>query len=87
MCAAGIAKHETEDDPDSPGVLMLSDIDGILDRWTGAAISSKDLLQELTSDDEGPLAEWRRGAPSTPRGVAKLLKVFGRRTDGGPSAT
>ena len=75
----GIACQELEDDPASPGVLLLSDIAEILNRWTGATISSKDLLSELISDDEGPWAEWRRGEPITPRGIAKLLKEFGIR--------
>ena len=66
-----------EDEPASPGVLLLSDIAEILDRWTSASISSKDLLRELTSDDESPWAEWRRGDPITARGIAKLLKEFG----------
>ena len=75
----GIVHQELEDDPASPGVLLLSDIAEILNRWAGATISSKDLLSELTSDDEGPWAEWRRGDPITPRGIAKLLKEFGIR--------
>lgn len=73
------ARQEQEDDPASPGVLLLSDIAEILGRWKGATISSRELLAELTADDEGPWAEWRRGDPITPRGIAKLLKEFGIR--------
>ena len=75
----GIAHQDGEDEPASPRVLLLSDVAEILDRWGGASISSKDLLQELVSDDESPWAEWRRGEPITTRGIAKLLKEFGIR--------
>ncbi len=75
----GLARQEVEDDPTSPGVMLLSDIAEILGRWNGSTISSKDLLSELILDDEGPWAEWRRGDPITPQGIAKLLKEFGIR--------
>lgn len=75
----GIARHEVEEEPASPGVLLLTDIAEILDRWKGATISSKGLVAELTADEESPWAEWRRGDPITTRGVAKLLKEFGIR--------
>ncbi len=74
-----VSRQETEDEPASPGVLLLADIADILDRWTGITISSRDLLTELTADEEGPWAEWRRGDPITARGIAKLLKEFGIR--------
>lgn len=73
----GMAQREGEDEPASPGVLLLSDIAEILGRWQGAVIPTKNLLAELIADDEGPWAEWRRGDPITARGVAKLLKEFG----------
>jgi putative DNA primase/helicase len=74
-----VSRQEIEDDPASPGVLLLSDIAEILDRWKGVTISSHELLAELTADEEGPWAEWRRGDPITARGIAKLLKEFGIR--------
>lgn len=73
------SRQETEDEPASPGVLLLTDIADILDRWKGHTIGSRELLNELTVDDEGPWAEWRRGDPITARGIAKLLKEFGIR--------
>ena len=73
------ARQEQEDDPASPGVLLLSDIAEILGRWKGSTISSRELLTELTADDEGPWTEWRRGDPITARGIVKLLKEFGIR--------
>ncbi|NND16972.1 MAG: DUF3631 domain-containing protein [Silicimonas sp.] len=71
-----ISQQEVEEEPASPGVLLLADIADILGRWKGDTISSRELLAELTADDEGPWAEWRRGDPITARGVARLLKEF-----------
>jgi putative DNA primase/helicase len=75
----GGAKQEAEEEPASAGILLLTDIAEILVRRKGTSISSRDLLVELTSDEESPWAEWRRGDPITARGIAKLLKEFGIR--------
>ncbi len=74
-----VSRQETQDEPASPGVLLLADIAEILVRWKGHTIGSRELLAELTADEEGPWAEWRRGEPITARGIAKLLKEFGIR--------
>lgn len=75
----GSARQESEEEPCSPGILLLSDVAQIVKRWKRSSITSKDLLSELTVDDEGPWAEWRRGDPITARGIAELLKPFGIR--------
>lgn len=68
---------QSDDEPQSAGVLLLRDIAEILDRRKGDRIGSADLCSELCGLEEGPWAEWRRGQPITTRGVAKLLKPFG----------
>ena len=73
----GAATAEAEEEPQSAGILLLTDIQGILARWKGSTIGSSDLLRELLVDEEGPWAEWRRGNPITARGIAKHLKPFG----------
>jgi hypothetical protein len=75
----GGAQQEAEEEPASAGILLLTDIAEILLRRKGTSISSRDLLAELTADEESPWAEWRRGDPITARGIAKLLKEFGVR--------
>jgi putative DNA primase/helicase len=75
----GTAQQEIEEEPTSPGILLLTDIADILVRRKDTSISSRDLLAELTADEEGPWAEWRRGEPITARGIARLLKEFGIR--------
>ena len=68
---------QSDDEPQSAGVLLLRDIAEILERRTGDKIGSTDLCAELCALEESPWPEWRRGSPITARGVAKLLKPFG----------
>lgn len=68
---------QSDDEPQSAGVLLLRDIAEILERRTGEKIGSTDLCAELCALEESPWAEWRHGSPITTRGIAKLLKPFG----------
>ena len=68
---------QSDDEPQSAGILLLRDISEILERRTGEKIGSTELCAELCALEESPWAEWRRGSPITPRGIAKLLKPFG----------
>ena len=68
---------QSDDEPQSAGVLLLRDIAEMLERRNGDKIGSANLCAELYALEESPWAEWRRGSPITPRGVAKLLKPFG----------
>jgi putative DNA primase/helicase len=70
---------QTDDDPQSAGVLLLRDISEILETRKGDTIGSADLCEALCALEDAPWAEWRRGSPITTRGIARLLKPFGIR--------
>lgn len=56
--------------------MLLRSISEILERWQGVRITSKDLIAELVSDEDGPWAVWKGGEPITARMVAALLKPY-----------
>lgn len=77
----GSAAARLGDEPASKGVMLLHDIGGILERWTGSRINSQDLVAEMVDDEDGPWAVWRGGEPITVRMVAALLKPYDVRPD------
>ena len=68
---------QSDDEPQSAGVLLLRDISEIYERWKGDSIGSSKLVEELSSMEESPWAEWRRGNQISVQGVARLLKPYG----------
>lgn len=72
----GNAEAAQDDEPESSGALLLSDIAQILETVTADRIGSSALVERLTELDESPWAEWRRGRPITARGVKKLLAPY-----------
>jgi hypothetical protein len=73
----------------SAGVALLRDIKIMFDRSTLDYLTSKAIIDDLTSDPEKPWAEWSRGKPITEKGVAALLHGYGisSRTVGPKGAT
>ncbi|WP_282062140.1 DUF3631 domain-containing protein [Roseobacter litoralis] len=72
----GMAVLRAGEERKSKGVLLLSDIGDVLDRWKGGRIKSADLIAELVAIEDGPWEVWRGGEPITPRMVAALLKPY-----------
>ena len=70
---------QTDDDPQSAGVLLLRDISEILETRKGDTIGSADLCEALCALEDAPWSEWRRGIPISTRSIARLLKPFGIR--------
>jgi putative DNA primase/helicase len=60
----------------SAGVALLQDIKTMFDRSTLDYVTSKAIIDDLTSDPEKPWAEWSRGKPITEKGVASLLHEY-----------
>jgi Protein of unknown function (DUF3631) len=60
----------------SAGVALLRDIKTMFDRSTLDYVTSKAVIDNLTSDPEKPWAEWSRGKPITEKGVATLLHEY-----------
>lgn len=75
----GMAETRAGDEPKSKGVMLLTDIADILERWKGERIRSTDLVGELVAIEDGPWAVWRGGENITTRMVAALLKPYGVR--------
>jgi putative DNA primase/helicase len=76
---ARVAAKEIEKTSDSKtnGVRALAAIKVIFDgKPATIAISSQDLVDELTADPAAEWAEWHRGEPITQRQLAILLKPF-----------
>jgi putative DNA primase/helicase len=72
----GMAAARAGDEPKSKGVMLLTDIADILERWKGDRITSADLVNELVAIEDGPWAVWKGGEPITTRMVASLLKPY-----------
>jgi hypothetical protein len=60
----------------SAGVMLLRDIKSTFDRSTLDYVTSKAIVDDLTSDPEKPWTEWSRGKPITEKGVAALLHEY-----------
>jgi len=67
------------DDEETGGVRLLADCRDVLSQtdWLTPTV----LVQKLTDLPEAPWSEWRHGKPITPKGVAKLLKPFGIKSE------
>src|SRR5262249_6057051 len=76
-------------DLNSAGVALLRDIKTMFDRSTLDYLTSKAIIDDLTSDPEKAWAEWSRGKPITEKGVATLLHEYwiASRTVGPKGAT
>jgi hypothetical protein len=61
----------------STGNELLADIQTIFERKQIEKISTVDLIEELSKDEENPWAAYNRGKPITPRQLAKLLAGYG----------
>lgn len=72
----GMAAARAGDEPKSKGVMLLTDIADILERWKGDRITCADLVTELVAIEDGPWAVWKGGEPITTRMVASLLKPY-----------
>ena len=70
-------EENKDDEPQSDGILLLRDIQGILGSGNHETILSKDLLEGLCELEESPWAEWRMGKRISLQGIAKLLKPYG----------
>lgn len=75
--AARFLGGATSDDAESAGVMLLADLRDLFIRRHTDRLSSRDVLDELTSRDDRPWSEWSKGHSLTARGLARLLKPFG----------
>jgi putative DNA primase/helicase len=78
VAALNLSGEEVTDDRDI-GVTLLHDIYAAF--GAGDNIFTKDLLKALTADTEKAWATFKHDRPLTDRGLAKLLKPFGVRSD------
>lgn len=65
-----------DDEPKSPGILLLQDIAGLFEKRNGTQIGSTELCNALCDIPDAPWSEWGRGKQLTTRGIATLLKPF-----------
>jgi len=61
----------------SVGVELLVGIKAIFDQTSAPRITSRDLIEKLTSDPESRWHEWKFGKPLTQKQLAGLLKQYG----------
>jgi len=61
----------------STGNELLSDIQEVFEKKKTFKISTVDLIEALTDDEEKAWATYNRGRPLTPRQLAKLLSAYG----------
>ena len=67
---------QSDDDPQSNGVLLLRDIGEVLDSRPSGRIGSQELCDALCALEDAPWAEWWSGRPITARRIATLLKPY-----------
>ncbi len=60
----------------SVGVMLLADLRDMFKHRQVDRLPTDDILRTLTTRDDRPWPEWRRGQPLTARGLAKLLGPF-----------
>ena len=72
-----LAQASKAEEPQSPGVLLLRDIAGVMDAAEVEQMRSSELLDRLLELPEAPWLEYRHGKPLTTRRMADLLKPFG----------
>jgi len=65
-----------DDEPKSPGILLLQDIAGLFEERNSTQIGSTELCKALCDIPDAPWSEWRRGKQITTRGIANLLKPY-----------
>lgn len=66
-----------DEEPQSAGGLLLRDVAEVLESRKSDKLGSASLCEALCALEDAPWAEWRRGSPITPRGIARLLKPYG----------
>src|SRR5262249_50596788 len=64
-------------DDESPGTVLLSDIRSLFTDRNTDKLTSAEIVTALTDMEHRPWPEWKGGRPITARGLAKLLKPFG----------
>lgn len=71
------AATQSDDEPQSAGILLLRDIAEVFETRAATGIGSTELCTALCELEESPWNEWRGGRPISTRGIAKLLKPYG----------
>lgn len=75
---AALLLSEGEDQEDeSFGVQLLSDIRDYFEQEDGERVSSETLSQYLVALEDRPWPEYRHGKPITSTGISRILKRFG----------
>jgi putative DNA primase/helicase len=75
--ANAISSDETSEDDDA-ATMLLNDVAAIMERKNSDQ-TAQELVSELTSLEDRPWSEWRRGNPITKTGIARMLRPFGIR--------
>ena len=68
---------QSDDEPQSPGVMLLRDIAEVLETRRVVRIGSQELCEALCALEDAPWAEWWSGRPITSRRISTLLKPYG----------
>lgn len=68
---------QPDDEPQSPGVLLLRDMAEVFQTKRGERLGSTEAIEALCGLEESPWGEWRHCKPISTRGIARLLKPFG----------
>ena len=68
--AAALAFQESRPEETSVGVMLLSDLQELFRESEGEPLSTEGILKSLTTMDERPWPEWKKGKPITARQLA-----------------
>ena len=61
---------------DTPGIMLLADIQGVFAERGAERLSSTELVNALVTMEDRPWSEWKHGTPLTAARVARLLAPF-----------
>ena len=75
--AAALRMSAASESMSSTGNDLLADIKDVFDNMGANKISTVELLERLTGDEEKSWATYNRGKPMTPRQLAKQLEIYG----------
>jgi putative DNA primase/helicase len=75
--AAALKMSAASESMSSTGNDLLADIKDVFDNMGATKISTVELLERLTGDEEKSWATYNRGKPMTPRQLAKQLEIYG----------
>jgi hypothetical protein len=76
LARAAFAKLSAEEEDESIGPMLLSDLREVFEERHRGVLFSQELVDALVAMEDRPWCEWRKGRPMTQNSLARLLRPF-----------